>query len=530
MFVVLYDVQAGALLAGLMLSVFGMVMILRQGVTVGAAPQAPAEAPTTPEPPTEAVALDNIFERFRSQHQLLEENKKSSPSESSPESELMDPFPESDTKPDSTSLDPLSEVLQDDPETASPKPTASEEVSGRTDPEDPEDSAFARLIDEEESESENEVKVSLSADSKQAAAPKTPEATEPPGEELESLGTEDASAQASAKEKPTLESLASLDESMDFDPDSVFETESELSSKIYSRPVAKSSNAVQQEEEPPSRDSAPATPAPAVEKSSVVVPELVELSDEDLFGDEEEDDLFADARFTLPAEEPGKLPEGTNPMPRAPRVSGAVPKKPAREERVQESDLLLNSAKKAFAEERWEEARVNLENYRTVMKRLQLEPTREALELQTQVNLREGNTEQASEAFEEYRAQTSASGSEESIRLMEELSRSLERKKAYSEALPILQELLGLYREQEDWLQVHSICERQEVIFEAGGDEAQLLEVLKIHREAKRALKDRFGESQLLDRIGTLYHQRGDLEASRRYYEENLKLRTEQVG
>ena len=88
-----------------------------------------------------------------------------------------------------------------------------------------------------------------------------------------------------------------------------------------------------------------------------------------------------------------------------------------------------------------------------------------------------------------------------------------------------MQDLLNLYREKSDRQAMDYLYDRMEQVLQAMKQEDKLLNALKGHLEVKILLEDVYGESSLLDRIGTLCHQRGDMEASRRYYEENLRLK-----
>ncbi len=495
-FVGLYNWEIGLLLLGLMTTVGGFAFILRNASTL-----VPAEAVSGEGA---RAASDNIFERFRSQHQLppTKERQASPPPQAKPLQEVPAEPLEDD--------DPLGAALKSKSTPAPPEPADA--------------SPFDEML---------------------GSLDEAPPAPEPPAAEPAPVAPKPVAATPRPEPKPTAAETQPEPKPIAAAPEpepTVGEPEPappEPAPEPPTRPLNATTQPV-----PPSQPVA-ASPEPepasarAEEKPTAapepppVVPELVELSEDDLFGDDDDDDLFADARFTLPAEEPSRLPETTPPMPSGPvqpeppRPSNS--KARTREERLEDAESLLKSAKRAFQAQQLDEARINLESYRSLLKRLRAQPSAEALELQTQISLMQGDTQQAQASLGEIRSGSEASKQAESLKLMEDLAASLEKKQAYKEVQPILRELLEVYEGQKRWREADQVCDRLTQALEALGAEEELMTLLKQQRGIKQTLQDRPGESRLLDRLGTLSHQRGDLEATRKYYEENLKLRAERV-
>ncbi len=483
-FVGLYNWEIGLLLLGLTVTVGGFALILRNATTL-----VPAEATAAAGATGGAAATaDNIFERFRSQHKLppSKERQTSPPPQAKPLNEVpAEPLGDDD---------PLGAALQSKAAAPEPEPA----------------SPFDDMLSNAEPEPEPEPQVVAPPP---PAPPKPKVKPEPPAPEPKPQAAAPAP-QATPEPEATPEPLPPTEP-----PTKPLATVT--AAAAATRPAA---------ERPPEPPAPAAEPEPPAEPP--VVPELVELSEDDLFGDEDDDDLFADARFTLPAEEPSRLPETTPPMPAGPSVPeprSSTPKSRSREERLEDAESLLRSAKRAFQAQQLDEARINLESYRSLLKRLRAQPSSEALELQTQISLMQGDTQQAQASIGEIRSGGESSNQAESLKLMEDLAASLEKKQAYKEVQPILRELLEVYEGQKQWREADGIYERLTSVLEALGAEEELIALLKQHRELKKLLQDRPGESRLLDRLGTLSHQRGDLEATRQYYEENLKLRAERV-
>ena len=70
-----------------------------------------------------------------------------------------------------------------------------------------------------------------------------------------------------------------------------------------------------------------------------------------------------------------------------------------------------------------------------------------------------------------------------------------------------------------------NLYERIERALEVIGDDERLIRIYKNHLEIKRILKDKYGESRLLDLIGNRYYKMGNKELSRQYYEDNLRIK-----
>ena len=108
--------------------------------------------------------------------------------------------------------------------------------------------------------------------------------------------------------------------------------------------------------------------------------------------------------------------------------------------------------------------------------------------------------------------------------IMDELVDALEKKEAYQEALPLLQDLLAYNQQQENQTEMDLIYERIEKAQNALEDNEGLLETYESHLQCKRSLDDRSGLIRILDALGTLHSKIGNSERSREFHAERLKL------
>ena len=108
--------------------------------------------------------------------------------------------------------------------------------------------------------------------------------------------------------------------------------------------------------------------------------------------------------------------------------------------------------------------------------------------------------------------------------IMDELVDALEKKEAYQEALPLLQDLLAYNQQQENQTEMDLIYERIEKAQNALEDNEGLLETYESHLQCKRSLDDRNGLIRILDALGTLHSKIGNSERSREFHAERLKL------
>jgi hypothetical protein len=108
--------------------------------------------------------------------------------------------------------------------------------------------------------------------------------------------------------------------------------------------------------------------------------------------------------------------------------------------------------------------------------------------------------------------------------IMDELVDALEKKEAYSEALPLLQDLLAFNQQQQNQTGMDLIFERIEKAQIALNDTDGLMKTYESHLECKKSLDDRSGLIRILDELGTMHNQAGNSERSREFHAERLKF------
>lgn len=244
------------------------------------------------------------------------------------------------------------------------------------------------------------------------------------------------------------------------------------------------------------------------------------------------DDLFADVQITLPSEKPRPAPKHP-PQPQNPTglfdegLGDSLHANHSPEEKSAEAAALLKMAQTAFQAGHVSEAKAGLDNFFSIQQELDPPPHWEVQYLSAQVYLRLGDIAQALSSFSEMTQNGLEPSHPDYANILESITTSLEEYQLYEEVLPFLYDLLNYYRQQLlDRVQMDRIYERLERALEELGDDERLIRTYKNHLEIKRILKDQFGESQLLDALGNRHYKMGDKELSRKYYEENLHLKT----
>ena len=257
----------------------------------------------------------------------------------------------------------------------------------------------------------------------------------------------------------------------------------------------------------------------------------------------EESDLFADVHIHLEGdplleEENVASDPSTDPL-YDEGLSQALRRDDASTEALAEINALLELTHKSFNAKKWSDAQASLDMYLAELRKMGQKPSHEVNYLQTQIankveppaespaksapNPTPKPAQAASSSKTSKKALPAASG--DYVKILEELAGSLEKRKAHQELLPILHDLLNHHRQQLNRLEMDRIYERIERTLEALGETERLLRTYKSHLEIKKVLKDRYGESLLLDLIGIHYYKVGDSEQSQHYYEENLRVK-----
>lgn len=305
--------------------------------------------------------------------------------------------------------------------------------------------------------------------------------------------------------------------------------ESEKEDKVSLTPQSKPKRKIpetQRQKPPVPRPTPQSSPQPEGKLPPFPQSQLTEL----LQGNHEDsdDDLFADIQITLPSEE-SKTSNSKDSVP-APDffdegLGASLKNHDTHDEKVSEAAALLKMARTSFQANAFLEAKVSLDNYFSVLKEINQTPDWEVQYLYAQICLKLGDTESARAFFTRIKENGLETDHPEYAKIIEAITTGLEDHQMHEESVPFLYDLLNYYRHELDRPRMDHTYERIERALEALGDDERLIRVYKNHLEIKRILKDRFGESQLLDTIGNRYYKMGEKELSRKYYEDNLQLK-----
>ena len=110
---------------------------------------------------------------------------------------------------------------------------------------------------------------------------------------------------------------------------------------------------------------------------------------------------------------------------------------------------------------------------------------------------------------------------------MDGIVKTLEKKEAYDEALPLLKDLLKFNSERVNISAMDPIYERIEHAHASMNNNKELVETYKEHLAIKQQLDDMEGELRLLDIISNHYADSGDQNAAERYHAESKRVRVE---
>ena len=111
--------------------------------------------------------------------------------------------------------------------------------------------------------------------------------------------------------------------------------------------------------------------------------------------------------------------------------------------------------------------------------------------------------------------------------VMDGIVKTLEKKEAYDEALPLLKDLLKFNRERVNISAMDPLFERIEQAHASMNNNKELVETYKEHLAIKQQLDDMEGELRLLDLISNHYVDSGDQNAAERYRAESQRVRAE---
>lgn len=237
------------------------------------------------------------------------------------------------------------------------------------------------------------------------------------------------------------------------------------------------------------------------------------------------DDLFADVFDPLSNTSPA---ETNPPLSSSPVISQELDEAfsdvPDRND-LTEAMSLLHMGQIAYQSGRFLEAKALIENHFSILTQKKQPISWRTQYLYAKICLKEGLVDQSIQYFSKLLKNGQAAEEEDYGRILEEVLVHLQQAQQVDALLPFAFALLNVYREQLNRPQMDTLYFQIEKALESVGDEKRLVQTYKNHIEIKRALKDPYGESQLLDWLGNRYYKMGEKELSRQYYEENLKLK-----
>ena len=208
------------------------------------------------------------------------------------------------------------------------------------------------------------------------------------------------------------------------------------------------------------------------------------------------------------------------------------------EEKSDEAEGLLKLATTACEAGRMEEAKAGLKSYFKLLHELGQSPSQHVLQLAEKLEIPfDSASGQASSTVTEELSDGADIKSEKDIQkepektdysaVMDGIVKTLEKKEAYDEALPLLKDLLKFNRERVNVSAMDPLFERIEQAHASMNNNKELVETYKEHLAIKQQLDDMEGELRLLDLISTHYADSGDQKAADRYLAESQRVRAE---
>lgn len=242
--------------------------------------------------------------------------------------------------------------------------------------------------------------------------------------------------------------------------------------------------------------------------------------------EDEEDDLFADIHIPLAGESGNQGEEKhKNPIWEEDILENEIHRNSSSEDYEAESNALLQMAESAYAAKQWSSVYESLQNYFQALAQTNEEPTARTRYMLILSSLQVGNLASIGDHLQPLLRDQAFAKDPDYPLILEEMSQGLEKKQEYSFALLSLQSLLNHHRQQLNRIEMDQVYLRIEKALEVLGEGGRLIKVYENHLEIKRILKDRLGEIELLDAIGTQFYKMGNKEKSREYYEESLQLK-----
>jgi len=267
---------------------------------------------------------------------------------------------------------------------------------------------------------------------------------------------------------------------------------------------------------------------------------------------EEEDDLFADELVPLPGGETlieGEKEEFFEEDIFSPPVDNeshedeeglelSLRQSTPHGEKLDEAEGLLKLATTACEAGRMEEAKAGLKSYFKLLHELGQSPSKNVLQLAEKFEIPfDSASDPESNNVSEELSDDANMKSEKGIQkepektdystVMDGIVKTLEKKEAYDEALPLLKDLLKFNRERVNISAMDPLFERIEQAHASMNNNKELVETYKEHLAIKQQLDDMGGELRLLDLISNHYSDSGDQKAAERYRAESQRVRAE---
>ncbi len=252
------------------------------------------------------------------------------------------------------------------------------------------------------------------------------------------------------------------------------------------------------------------------ERAGTLLKELTQMSPQ------ENSDIFADMKVELPSE--SRVMPDEQPKNWLDEGIGESLKTASREEQLAEAEALLKFAKQTFDSFQFHEAEMTLKSHLIALEELGTPPSFDAMMLKGKLEIQHEQPENASQTFQNMLSQIENHGQKYQD-VLEGIIQLFENKNYFSETLPYLYHLLHDARNGLDRIKMDLIYERIEKALEVTGEQEKLMRTYQNHLEIKRILKDREGESRLLDSLGTYHYKYGNKELSQKFYEENMRLK-----
>ncbi len=207
-------------------------------------------------------------------------------------------------------------------------------------------------------------------------------------------------------------------------------------------------------------------------------------------------------------------------------------------EKSDEAEGLLKLATKACEAGKIEEAKAGLKSYFNLLHELEQKPSKNVLQLaeKLEISFESDNFRPSSNVKDEFRDSAQMKLEKDFNKepektdysaVMDGIVKTLEKKEAYDEALPLLKDLLKFNRDRVNISAMDPLFERIEQAHASMNNNKELVNTYKEHLAIKQQLNDMEGELRLLELISSHYADFGDQKAAARYNAESQRVRAE---